>query len=264
MQLRERAGKQPAGRSRRVVTDLRIKEEAPEKPARKRKLVFGDLTRPPEGAKLPGGPGKMALANPTQLPPLRVLDLRVETVPIDFFRIPNRTLKKHDEPQLTMLMSSMTTFGWIQPVLATRAGEIIAGHGRILAGKKLGVKEVPTIFVDHLSPNEIKAFKIADNKLAELSTWDEDALRDAVLELLEADFDLQAAGLTDTDIDLLKTHDEIMLEGLGGGGGRLRILLGDIFDVDGHRIMCGNALDAEHCALLMGSDLGAMAFLDFP
>lgn len=197
---------------------------------------------------------------------LRVSHLSPEWVPIGVFRIPNRTLKRHSEPQLAMLMSSLTTFGWITPVLATRSGEIVAGHGRILAAKRLGVTQVPTVFVDHLTKQEIQAYKLADNKLAELSDWDEIALRDTVLELIEGDFDLQAVGLTDTDVDLILSPLEDVEPGEAplSFPTKLRIEVGDIFNVGDHRIMCGDALNAEQCEALMEADQAAMAFLDFP
>lgn len=199
---------------------------------------------------------------------LRVSHLDLEWMSIDFLRLPNRVLKSHPENQISKLMGSLHTFGWIAPVLATRSGDIIAGVGRIIAARRLGMTRAPVVFVDHLSSAEIQAYRIADNKLAELSSWEDDVLRDVLIDLESIDFDLDVLGFETAELDLRLNDADDPTSGdpLPGGerNAKLPLHLGDVFSVGAHRVMLGDTLDPDHCAKLMGTSVAAMAFLDFP
>src|SRR5688572_14503360 len=106
------------------------------------------------------------------------------------------TPRKHPKSQIRSLIKSIEAFGFNVPVLIDGTQRIIAGHARVEAAKKIGMDNIPAIRVEHLSEAQVKAFLIADNRLAELSTWDEQALGAILLDLneLELDFDLEATG----------------------------------------------------------------------
>jgi ParB-like chromosome segregation protein Spo0J len=83
-----------------------------------------------------------------------------------------RNARKHPERQIMQLAGSIREFGFVNPVIVDADGSIVAGHGRVLAAQRLGLNEVPTLSVEHLTPQQVKAFRLADNRLAEVSEWD--------------------------------------------------------------------------------------------
>lgn len=97
--------------------------------------------------------------------------------------------KKHSAKQIEMLANSIKQFGFKSVVLIDRNNTVVAGHGRCLAAKKAGLKEIPCVYVDDLSEDEIKAFRLADNKTAE-SEWDYDLLDAEINDLLESEIDM--------------------------------------------------------------------------
>ena len=107
--------------------------------------------------------------------------------------------RTHTPRQIKQIARSIETFGFIVPAVVDADGNIIAGHGRIFAALQLGLTEVPTISVDHLSKAQIKAFQIADNRLTENSTWNERLLGEQFKFLAESelDFSLEVTGFDD-------------------------------------------------------------------
>ncbi len=118
----------------------------------------------------------------------------------------NRT---HSKASVARVKRSIDKLGFVVPILATSDGEIIAGHGRLEAARALGLKTVPVVRVDHLSDSEVRALRIADNKLAELSDWNEEALQIELAELMdlslagELDFELDITGFDMPEIDII-------------------------------------------------------------
>jgi len=100
----------------------------------------------------------------------------VEQIPIDLLKPYSNNARTHDDRQLAKIRQSLETFGWMNPILAERDGTIIAGHGRRQAAKALGLTECPVIRVEHLTPDAVRAYRLADNRLAELSGWDQGIL----------------------------------------------------------------------------------------
>lgn len=115
---------------------------------------------------------------------------QIEHWPIERLRPYARNAKVHGEDQTARIAASMARFGWTVPCLVTEEGELIAGHGRVLAATILGLTNVPVIRLDHLDDAERRACRIADNKLTELGEWDEALLRDEIAGLIADDFDL--------------------------------------------------------------------------
>ena len=98
---------------------------------------------------------------------------RIEQWPLERLKPYARNAKTHGADQVAKIAGSMAQFGWTVPVLVSGDGEVIAGHGRILAATQLGLTEAPVIVLDHLTEEQRQAYRLADNKLTELGAWDE-------------------------------------------------------------------------------------------
>jgi ParB/RepB/Spo0J family partition protein len=122
--------------------------------------------------------------------------LEVRYLSIDCLRSNPQNPRLHSDKQVRQIARSLEAFGPIVPVLIDGSSQVIAGHGRIQAAQLLGLKELPTICVEHLTEAQAKAFAIADNKLTENSTWNADLLGQQLKALseVELDFDLEATG----------------------------------------------------------------------
>jgi DNA modification methylase len=162
------------------------------------------------------------------------------------------TPRKHPKSQIRSLIKSIEAFGFNVPVLIDGTQRIIAGHARVEAAKKIGMDNIPAIRVEHLSEAQVKAFLIADNRLAELSTWDEQALGAILLDLNE----LRIEGLTESGDDekppVLAT-DEVAITGAG-----------DVWQLGKHMLMCGSSLSGTDYEALMGQDQAALVVTDPP
>jgi len=117
--------------------------------------------------------------------------------------------KQHTNQQVAQIAASIRNFGFLIPIVVDERGEIVAGHGRYLAAQKLGLKEVPVVRVTHLTDEQVRAFRIADNKVAE-SEWDPDMLRAEIEALKVSDFNIDATGFTDKEVS--EILDEIVRE----------------------------------------------------
>ena len=115
--------------------------------------------------------------------------------------------RTHDESQIKQICKSIKEYGWTNPVLIDEKGMIIAGHGRVEAGKKLDIKEVPCIVLSGLTEAQKKAYVIADNKMALNAGWNEELLKNELENLKELDFDLELTGFSKKELD--KLFDEI-------------------------------------------------------
>ncbi len=127
---------------------------------------------------------------------MKIVDMRVsDLVPY------GQNTKDHPADQVGRIAASIKEFGFNQPVLIDAAGCLVAGHGRVLAAKSLGLETVPTICVDHLNTEQVRAYRIADNKTAE-SDWLEDVLREELMDLRDAGYDLELTGFGDECLDV--------------------------------------------------------------
>lgn len=180
--------------------------------------------------------------------------------------------RKHSSKQISKIVESIKRFGFNNPILIDKNNTIIAGHGRWEAAKKLGLKEVPTICLDHLTPDEVRAYIIADNKLAELAGWDQDMLAIELQHLtsLDLDFDIEILGFDMGEVDFiidgaaenkLDSADEIIEPITDKPAITKR---GDLWLLGEHRLYCGDSLKEESYASLMGRDIAQMVFTDPP
>lgn len=112
--------------------------------------------------------------------------------------------RRHSKKQIRQIANSLNAFGFNVPILIDRQSKVIAGHGRLLACRELGITEVPTLCLDHLTPAQARAFMIADNKLVENADWDDQLLAQQLkdLSLIGLDFSLELTGFEMGEIDL--------------------------------------------------------------
>src|SRR5215470_4881077 len=178
--------------------------------------------------------------------------------------------RQHPEAQIARLMRSIAQV-WTNPILVDESGTILAGHGRWEAAKRLGRTEVPTLTIAGLSAAEKRAVVIADNKLPAEAVWDFALLKGHFEELIELDFDVELTGFSTGEIDLLldgkpapATDDPADdLTGLGGDGPAVS-QPGDLWHLDRHRLLCGDALCSDAYEVLLGADLAQMMVADPP
>lgn len=133
----------------------------------------------------------------------------IEHIPIESLIPYAMNARTHSDEQVAQIAGSMREFGFTNPVLIDKSGTIIAGHGRVMAARKLGLQSVPCIKLGHLTPTQVKAYIIADNKLALNAGWDEEML-EAELRALDADgFDIKLTGFSEQElVAMLNTGDE--------------------------------------------------------
>src|SRR6516162_4149585 len=182
--------------------------------------------------------------------------------------------RRHSKKQIKQIAKSIRVFGFNVPVLVDRDSNVIAGHGRLLACGELGIDEVPTSCLEHLTPAQARAFRIADNKLTENATWDDRLLAEQLrdLSLSGLDFDIEVTGFEMGEIDLRIASLE---DTPAPGSDPIDILpevsvaplvskFGDLWLLGRHRVLCGNALEPEAFTALMGAERAAMVFTDPP
>lgn len=199
-------------------------------------------------------------------------DVQVESVRTDALHPNPRNARTHSTKQIKQIADSIVLFGFLVVILALRSGEIISGHGRWLAAKKLGLEFVPVRYVDHLAEAQVRAFMIADNRIAENAGWDKKLLADEFLELETAQITLDVTGFSiserDSIIDVtqdasptrrVRNEDKIVEP-----NGAAVTLRGDTYLLGRHRLLCGNALEADSYGTLMREQRARMVFTDPP
>lgn len=170
-----------------------------------------------------------------------------------------KNAKKHDSTQIANVAESIRQFGFVQPIVIDRDGVIVIGHCRALAAEKLGMKEVPCVCVDDLTPEQVNALRIVDNKSNE-SPWDFDILPDELAELDLSDFDFDF-GIEDEEEQTEIVEDEVPEV---DEDAEPIAKLGDIWQLGRHRLMCGDSTDKETVELLMDGKKADMVFTDPP
>jgi hypothetical protein len=192
--------------------------------------------------------------------------IEVRWLPLEALKPDPRNARIHVLRQVARIADSIAAFGFNVPVLIDGNGGVLAGHGRVLAARRLGLKEVPTIALDHLDEAQRRAFMIADNRLGELASWDEARLGLELEELkvLDLDFALCATGFELSEIDLrIEAGRAPSVDAAAGrvgrppgrspGGSRLQesapaARAGDAWALGPHRLVCGD--DSDPAAFL--------------
>jgi DNA modification methylase len=197
----------------------------------------------------------------------------IEQVAIDLLRPYPGNARTHSDRQLVKIAASLESFGWMNPVLAEQDGTIIAGHGRWQAAKSLGLTHVPVIRFEHLSPDELRAYRLADNRLAELSGWSDDILAIELqhLSTVDLDFNIEIIGWDHAEIDIMLDPPEDQEaagdpadSGIPEPSEHPVSTLGDLWMLDKHRLLCGSSLEALSFDRLMDGQKARMSFQDAP
>lgn len=181
-----------------------------------------------------------------------------------------RNSRTHSEAQVDQIAASIKEFGFTNPVLIDGDGQIIAGHGRVMAARKLKLSEVPCIRLIHLTETQKKAYVIADNKLALNAGWDDELLALEIEDLKEENFDLSLLGFTQDELDEIaeKIADEV--EGLTDEDAvpetpeEPKTKLGDIYKLGNHRLMCGDSTSIDAVDKLMDGQKADLLHTDPP
>jgi DNA modification methylase len=176
--------------------------------------------------------------------------------------------RTHDDAQVAQIAASIKEFGWTNPILVDGDKGVIAGHGRLLAARKLGMAKVPTIELKDMTEAQKKAYVIADNKLALNAGWDTNFLSLELQELKDQDFDLTLLGFDDKELDALLAFETT--EGLTDEDSvpdtpiEPKTKLGDIYILGNHRLMCGDSTSIDAVEKLMDGQKADMVFTDPP
>jgi DNA modification methylase len=181
-----------------------------------------------------------------------------------------RNARQHSDAQVAQIAASIAEFGFTNPILAGSDGVIVAGHGRLAAAQKLGLITVPVVVLDHLTPTQRRALVLADNRIAENATWDEDLLRVELADLQGAGFDLDITGFDADALAELMAGDEPDVAGQTDEDAIPDVSdapvsrAGDIWHMGPHRLLCGDATLAASYDALLGDERVAMVFTDPP
>jgi len=179
-----------------------------------------------------------------------------------------RNARTHPKRQLDQIAASIREFGFTNPILVDGEGSIIAGHGRLLAAKAVGLSDVPTIALNGLTAAQKRALRLADNKIALGAGWDLDILKLELFELsaMDVDLDLTLTGFSTGEMDvILKSQDDPDDENIPAVPVEPRTKPGDIWVLGEHRIGCGDGRDPEFLRSVVGDTAKIdAAFLDPP
>ncbi len=180
-----------------------------------------------------------------------------------------RNPRTHSDAQVAQIAASIAEFGFNNPILVDTKAGIIAGHGRLLAARKLGLTEVPVIVLDHLSEAQKRAYIIADNKLAENAGWNTELLRVELAALQEESFDVSLLGFEDEELARLLAAQDAA-EGLTDEDSVPELpqtpvsLTGDLWVLGDHKLLVGDATNRAEVTRLMASEAADLVCIDPP
>lgn len=167
---------------------------------------------------------------------------KVQEVAVELIKPYERNAKMHSPDQVDKIANSINEFGFISPCLIDKDYNLIAGHGRLMAVKKLGYKTIPCLFIEGLSEEQRKAYILADNKLTELGDWDISIVCEELKELEVGGFDISLTGF---DIELEDEEPTEVVEDDYTEDVEPICKRGDIWQLGRHRLMCGDSTDVN-------------------
>jgi DNA modification methylase len=197
----------------------------------------------------------------------------IEYRPIDALKAYRNNPRQHPESQLVKLTASIAEFGFAIPVLVDESDVIIAGEARVTAAKRAGMDEVPVIVAHCWSSSQVQAYRLADNRLAELASWDDESLAIELAGIIELDeTPIEILGWETAEIDLVLDDAISTEEASEADSADEQVELsvnpitvpGDMWLLGKHRLLCGSSLDVAHWDKLMAGENAAMAFTDSP
>lgn len=187
--------------------------------------------------------------------------MNVQQVKIEKVKPYDKNQRKN-KAAVDYVANSIKEFGFQQPIVVDKDMVVIEGHTRLKAAKKLKLKEVPVVIADNLTEEQVKAYRLADNKTAEKAEWDFDLLTDELLSLQELDFDMEQFGF---DFDFSEDEEAVEDDNWEADVPEEPISKrGDIWVLGRHRLMCGDSTDAADVALLMDGNKADMLLTDPP
>jgi DNA modification methylase len=197
---------------------------------------------------------------------------QIKMKPVNVLRPYARNARTHSRKQINQIAESIKRFGFTNPILIGDDNEIIAGHGRVLAAQQLGISEVPTLALSHLSPDERRAYVLADNKLALNAGWDKEILALEFQALIDLGFDVELTGFSLAEIDF--TLDETAESNPANASGPEDevpepattpiSVSGDIWLLGRHKVICGDARSSDVYDALLGDETVDIIFTDPP
>ena len=195
--------------------------------------------------------------------------LQVESWPIDRLLPYARNARTHSALQVKQIAASIAEFGFNNPVLADPEGSIIAGHGRVQAARNLGLTHVPVIVLSHLTENQKRAFRLADNQLALNAGWDPELLRLELKALTAAqDLPIDLVGFDAEELARLlaeQDDDEGLVDPDAVPAPPVSVTLpGDLWILGDHRLLCGDATRSEALETVLAGGTADMVFTDPP
>ena len=174
--------------------------------------------------------------------------------------VPYERNPRNNDGAVDAVAASIKEFGFKVPIIVDKDGVIVAGHTRLKAAKKLGLEEVPTITADDLSPEQVKAFRLADNKTAELAGWDFDLLDEELAEL--GNIDMSLFGF---DINAVEDNADVEEDGYEEPTEiTATVKRGEVYDLGGHRLMCGDSADVNDVEKLLDGNFMRMTVTSPP
>jgi DNA modification methylase len=213
---------------------------------------------------------RLPLTDAPQSAGVIVLADRIELWPIDRLRPYERNPRTHSEAQVDQIAASMVEFGWTNPILVDENAGILAGHGRLLAARKLSLTEVPVIRFEHLSEAQKRAYLIADNQLALQAGWDDTLLAEELAWLRDERFELDLIGFDASELERLLT----LVDGEAASAEAEDEVPeppedpvsrpGDLWALGNHRLLCGDATVLADVERVLGGQLADMTFCDPP
>lgn len=202
---------------------------------------------------------------------IRVTGEKLEMRNMESIKPYERNARIHGPEQIEQIRKSLREFGFVSPVLIDSEGNLIAGHGRVEAAKLEGMSEVPCVIVDGLTDAQRRAYILADNRLAETSTWDEALLKIELGELGEIGLDFDAIGFDLGDIGGAELDDEAETEPEaqeddydGSVPETTKVKRGDVYALGRHRLMCGDATSSGDVQVLMRGGQADLLLTDPP
>ncbi|MDP3675583.1 MAG: DNA methyltransferase [Novosphingobium sp.] len=193
-------------------------------------------------------------------------EVRVTYRKIEELKPPKRQLRTHKPKQVEQIISSMRRMGFINPIIVDAELGIVCGVGRYLAAREIGLSRVPVIVVDFLSEAELRAYAIADNKLVLNDSWDDKLLAIELSELMVLDIDLP---IELTAFELVEIDNRLFVQPEANSApepdnSEPVSQLGDLYDLDGHRLLCGDSRKEESYQILLGEERARCVFSDNP
>ncbi|SHN66121.1 site-specific DNA-methyltransferase [Bradyrhizobium erythrophlei] len=200
-------------------------------------------------------------------------EIQVTDVEIEEIKAATKNPRRHPSTQIKRLIESINTFGFVVPILVDRNGEIIAGHARYEVARKLGLQKIPVVRLEHLNNAQVKALRIADNRLTDLSEWDDQILAETLKDLSsqDLDFDIEVTGFAMAEIDL--RIEGLSVEGAGQDAADdfpeptddvTVSKNGDMWRCGRHLIMCADSRSADAYERLLEGNKVDMVFSDPP